>query len=228
MLFRSLVAVASANRIQIGLRYVLPAVPLLAVPAALAAARRPWLGAALGLWQAAASLSVHPHYLTYFNTLAGGPEEGWRRLSDANVDWGQDLGLLGDYVRRSGADSVILSYYGATVPEAVGFPFQDLYSFGVWGDKNGLGPAQPKKELLAVSATNRVGLYLRRATGPDPFGWLEARRPEAVLGNSIFVYDVTSDAETHARLARLYAGGGFLAQADRESKRAKALLTTGP
>lgn len=220
-----LLGVASANRIQLGLRYVLPAVSLLAVPAALAAARRPWLGLALGAWAGVASLASHPDHLSYFNVLGG--SEPWRKLSDSNVDWGQDLWALKDYVRKSGADSVILSYYGATLPEAVGFPFQDLYSFGVWGDKPHLGAAEPKRELLAVSATNRVGLYLRRALGEDPFAWLDARKPEAVLGGSILVYDVTRDADAHARLARLYAAGGLQAHAQREASRTLAVDPTG-
>ncbi|TBR22144.1 hypothetical protein EPO15_08640 [bacterium] len=216
-----LVGVASANKIQLGLRYILPAVSLLAVPAALAAARRPWLGLALGAWTGLASVAATSDTLAYFNLLGG--SEPWRKLSDSNVDWGQDLWALRDYVRSSGADEVVLSYYGATVPEAVGFPFQDLYSFGVWGEKAHLGGPKPQKELLAVSATNRVGLYLARALGPDPFAWLDARKPEAVLGGSILVYDVTLDADAHANLARLYAAGGMDAHAAREAQRAKAL-----
>ncbi|MBI3299718.1 MAG: glycosyltransferase family 39 protein [Elusimicrobia bacterium] len=220
-----LTAIASANKIQIGLRYVLPAVALLAVPAALAAERRPWLGAVFGLWTALASFGRHPDYLAYFNPLAG--REGWRRLSDANVDWGQDLRGLEDYVRTSGADEVILSYYGATLVSAVRFPFQDLWSFGVWGEKTHLGAPEPKKELLAVSATNRVGLYLRRILGPEPFAWLDGRTPVAVLGGSIFVYDVTSDADAHARLAKLYAAAGAEAHARREAARAMRIDPSG-
>lgn len=221
----TLLVVASTNKIQLGLRYVLPAVALLAVPAALAAARRPWLGLAMGAWTALASLTAHPDHLAYFNLLGG--SEPWRKLSDSNVDWGQDLWGLRDYVRKSGADSVILSYYGATLPEAAGFPFQDLYSFGVWGDKSHLGAEAPQKELLAISATNRVGLYLGRVAGPDPFAWLDSRKPEVVLGGSIIIYDVTLDADAHARLARLYAASGMSAHADREAARSMLLDPSG-
>ena len=37
------------------------------------------------------TLAIHPHYLSYFNALAGGPEDGYNVLIDSNVDWGQDL-----------------------------------------------------------------------------------------------------------------------------------------
>jgi hypothetical protein len=46
--------------------------------------------AILLLWNAAASFSIHPHYLAYFNELAGGPEGGAKWLIDSNLDWGQD------------------------------------------------------------------------------------------------------------------------------------------
>lgn len=37
------------------------------------------------------SLRVHPYYTSYFNSLSGGPENGWRLLGYSNIDWGQDL-----------------------------------------------------------------------------------------------------------------------------------------
>jgi hypothetical protein len=40
---------------------------------------------------AVSSLSVHPYYISYFNTLSGGPENGWRLLGFSNIDWGQDI-----------------------------------------------------------------------------------------------------------------------------------------
>ncbi|HXO42781.1 MAG TPA: glycosyltransferase family 39 protein, partial [Thermoanaerobaculia bacterium] len=52
-----------------------------------------WQAVAAGglvAWLVASSFSVHPHYLAYFNELAGGPANGWRWLIDSNLDWGQD------------------------------------------------------------------------------------------------------------------------------------------
>jgi hypothetical protein len=51
---------------------------------------------ALACWLAVSSLSSHPHYLSYFNEIAGGPGNGWRWLLDSNIDWGQD----DEYVRN--------------------------------------------------------------------------------------------------------------------------------
>lgn len=40
---------------------------------------------------AISSLRVHPYYTSYFKTLSGGPENGWRLLGFSNIDWGQDI-----------------------------------------------------------------------------------------------------------------------------------------
>jgi hypothetical protein len=49
------------------------------------------------------------------------------------------------------------------------------------------------------------------------YGWLAARRPVAVLGYSISVYDITDDPAAHGALARMYErfGPKELAAAER-------------
>ncbi len=48
-----------------------------------------------------ASLSVWPHFLTFFNRVAGGPERGWQVLDFSNVDWGQDLLLVEKWIQNN-------------------------------------------------------------------------------------------------------------------------------
>lgn len=45
------------------------------------------------------SLWVWPHFLSYFNALVGGPNHGWKVLSNSNIDWGQDLLLVDQWLR---------------------------------------------------------------------------------------------------------------------------------
>jgi hypothetical protein len=40
--------------------------------------------------------TAHPHELSFFNALAGGPGGGRRFFVDSNLDWGQDLLRLKD------------------------------------------------------------------------------------------------------------------------------------
>ncbi|HVR06761.1 MAG TPA: glycosyltransferase family 39 protein [Thermoanaerobaculia bacterium] len=94
--------------LQIGLRYLLPALPFLFVFAGRAAAWRPAAspyGVAVGLlaaWTAVSSLAAHPRYIPYFNELIGGQRNGYRWLTDSNVDWGQDNAYIREvYARHS-------------------------------------------------------------------------------------------------------------------------------
>jgi hypothetical protein len=100
-------------RLELGLRYVLPVLPFLFVFAGRLAApgvvrgltRGPWRTAIAGgllLWAAAASLSIHPHYLAYFNEIAGGPAQGGRWLLDSNLDWNQDADRAKALYQRAG------------------------------------------------------------------------------------------------------------------------------
>lgn len=60
-------------------------------------------------------------------------------------------------------------------------------------------PAAGGKVLFAVSATNLQTVYFE---DKDAFKWLDGRRPVAVPGYSIFLYDFTDDREGRLGLAR--------------------------
>ncbi|MCZ7668397.1 MAG: hypothetical protein M5U34_14995 [Chloroflexi bacterium] len=62
------------------------------------------------------TLWISPHFLSYFNRLAGGPDNGWRALVDSNIDWGQDLGSLKLWLDENGVETVWLSYFGEGRP----------------------------------------------------------------------------------------------------------------
>ena len=46
------------------------------------------------------SVRIGPHYLAYFNAVAGGPASGYRHLVDSSLDWGQDLPGLKQWIDR--------------------------------------------------------------------------------------------------------------------------------
>jgi hypothetical protein len=111
---------------------MLPVYPFLALAAAAAlsklAARGARtaalvLGIVLPLSAAAETLRIHPHELSYFNPLVGGPEGGRRILTDSNIDWGLDLGRLAEELRRRGvADPTVVYFGGDDVPYRIGVP----------------------------------------------------------------------------------------------------------
>ncbi len=188
------------NPLNIGVRHALPVYPLLAIAAA------PWLAAplerfvagartssdaaraavslALLGWFLAASLSVAPRYLEYFNELAGGPRGGHRWLIDSNLDWGQDLIRLSDYMRQRDLRSVHLAYFGRVDPTVYGVAFTPL----VEGESHG---------TAVVSASFLMGrpYWIWRSPGDllwsraGAFTWLQRYRPVARVG-SMFVFEL--------------------------------------
>lgn len=61
--------------------------------------KRAFVVAMLG-WAIISSLSVYPHSHSYFNELAGGPDNGWKHLHNSNVDWGQDACYLKSWLDK--------------------------------------------------------------------------------------------------------------------------------
>jgi hypothetical protein len=74
-------------RPQLGVRYVLPALPFLFVYAARAVGKWTSVNVALLAWYAVSTLSYHPHYMSYFNELIGPRINAYRFLADSNLDW---------------------------------------------------------------------------------------------------------------------------------------------
>ncbi len=90
--------------------------------------------AALLAWHVVESVSIRPHYLAYFNQLAGGPSNGYKHLADSSLDWGQDLPALHRWLdaarlQRPGASGVYLSYFGTARPGYYGIRATPLAGF---------------------------------------------------------------------------------------------------
>jgi hypothetical protein len=67
--------------------------------------------------------AIHPHELSYFNPIAGGPERGRKILSDSNVDWGLDLKrLAAELSRRRVKDPTVVYFGGDDVLYRTGVP----------------------------------------------------------------------------------------------------------
>ena len=178
------------GHIDIGLRHALPAIAcgLVAAVGVLTASR--W-GTALVLVLTGVAVvetaPYRPDYLSYFNVAAGGPRGADRYLVDSNLDWGQDLKRLADYLHS---------------PPAAGRPYTiRVFETGAAraGQAMGLDAEAFTREpsgLFAISQSTRRGLtgYAvdpqgRVSYGPD-YRWLDAHTPVARIGNSIEVYDL--------------------------------------
>ncbi|HFE66803.1 MAG TPA: phospholipid carrier-dependent glycosyltransferase, partial [Chloroflexi bacterium] len=191
------------SKVNIGYRYLLPALPFLylflgqlALPSFLS--RKVWryaAGGALAVFLLV-SLRAHPHYLAYFNTLAGGPDNGWRIAVDSNIDWGQDLSALKLYMAEHGIDFIHANWLGSTPLAIYDISGGELLGWPLPKDKGDqlfydwFYPPDPQPGAYAISVTQLVGVYLEH---PDRFAWFREREPAAKAGYSIFIYDVPPD-----------------------------------
>jgi 4-amino-4-deoxy-L-arabinose transferase-like glycosyltransferase len=182
------------NRTALGIRYVLILIPLSIFLAAEQwcrsrhNTRQTMVAAAVVALQLFSAASIAPHDLSYFNWFAGGPEEGYARLADSNIDWGQDLPALKGELTRLGARHPLLSYFGTAPPEA----------YGVVADR---WDAQVKDKFerwdwVAISATNLDGVFLPT----DPFCDFRTLAPAGRAGYSILLYP-TSRADVRSAMA---------------------------
>ena len=190
---------STTGRLNLGYRHLLPMLPFLAVHVSrlansTAGSVRPrivgWGSFGLALWLGISTLALHPHYLAAFNVFAGGPGDGWRVLADSNIDWGQDLKGLRNWMDHEDVDRVKLSWFGSARPDAYGVSHDLLpgvpYGFNAWQDPP-FDPQDPEPGIYAISVSNLVGVAL-----PDPglYSWFRARPPDDKVGYSIFVYRV--------------------------------------
>lgn len=130
VLFGVYALVSLASHLNIGHRHILPLYPVLYIATGALAGPRPAPGrlragllALLLAGQAVANARIAPHYLAFFNTLAGGPANGWRLLADSSLDWGQDLPGLKAWLdaHHVPADGpVYLGYFGTGSPDYYG------------------------------------------------------------------------------------------------------------
>jgi hypothetical protein len=185
-------AAAMLAKLNIGLRHILPVYPFALLLAGYAITRlcapRPrsfrLALAALCLLAIVEFALVCPHYLAFFNQFVGGPRHGHEYLVDSNIDWGQDLKGLKQWMDQHEVHHINLSYFGMADPAYYKIDCTRLPS-GPFDDKLALNPLLPG--FVAVSVTNLRGVYFPPATR-DRYKPLLDKEPAAVIGYSIYVY----------------------------------------
>jgi 4-amino-4-deoxy-L-arabinose transferase-like glycosyltransferase len=166
------------SHINIGVRHVLIAYPLLAMGAAVAfeslwqrwpkpAARAGLLG--LLVWQVATLAYAYPDYLAYFNALAGRHPE--RILVDSDLDWGgQDLRRLERVLAARQVTELWIGYKGTADLSLEQLPPYQL-----------LKPRQPVHGWVAIT-------MLTLQENPAGFDWLRQYQPVQRIGGSFELY----------------------------------------
>jgi len=178
-------AVAVLSKFNLGIRHLLPILPLTYLlggwgGALLWEKKRGWLRVgvlAMGFWLVLGTLLAFPNFLAYFNELqlvSGKPKH--EIFIDSNLDWGQNLIRLSKFVKGEGIQKIrveawfpaeTIKYY---IPEALG-PGETF--------------AEGEEEWVAVAVTS---FQVSKFEEEDRFASLRDREPYALVGEGILVY----------------------------------------
>lgn len=174
----------------IGVRYLIPCFPFFFIftarlaPAAVAVWQRVAVGV-LVAWSLVEFLAIWPDHLSYFNEIAGGPRHGIEWLGDSNVDWGQGLLQLRDYLRDHPVDDFRICTAGS---------FDPAY-YGIRGKKIEIGalttPPEPGTWILSAHCVAWARAWMARFYGNDPENWLAHAVPKAIVGHAFYVYEIS-------------------------------------
>jgi 4-amino-4-deoxy-L-arabinose transferase-like glycosyltransferase len=190
-------AVVMHAQMDIGARHLLPVYPFLYVLAAAAAA---WLmrsGPAgrialtcLLLWQVMTSVRVSPAYMAYGNEAWGGPSQVHKYLSDANVDWGQQLLAVKAYIDKNRISQCWFAYFpdGAIEPSDYGIPCHRLpTASGLWWMN--LPTDVPPVISGTVFISDGVLEGFEFGDGRlNPYGSFRGLTPATVIQHGVYVY----------------------------------------
>ena len=185
------------SNLNIGVRHLLPTFPfaiILVSAMIVKLLKKPYLKikyvilCGLILWQIISVISVYPSFLAYFNEAAGGPDKGHLYTVDSNMDWGQDLQRLNQWLEKNNINKIYLDYFGGSDTK---YYLKEKYAQW-WGDRD--KKELPQGSYLAVSATflqGGRGKPVQGFTSSSGFyNWLDDYEPVAKIGYSIFVYKI--------------------------------------
>ena len=168
---------AMTSSINIGVRHLLPVVPLICVAVGCSLARTThrvgrYIVFGLVAWEAVVAVAVYPCYLQFFNEAVGGAGNGYKYALDSNFDWGQDAKRLKKFLEDRGITHIYLDYFGTQY----NIEYLKIPNTRVGADQ----ARQIKEGWLVVSASELMR--------PE-WNWLrESREPTARVADTLFVY----------------------------------------
>ena len=199
-------ALAMSSHLNIGVRHLLPMFPFVAITGAgfisalinFTFKRSRLVGIAFAVVVLLPFLIISfltfPNYLTYTSPLAGGPDRAWHKLSDSNLETGQEVKPLAKYLESHGQNRVtgimvggeFLKYYGVQLEEFPGWESDDDDDSDDDSEEDH-GPEPIQTEYVAIGTW-----YMTEADLSDEQKQIidvyRQQKPEAIVGNSIFVF----------------------------------------
>jgi hypothetical protein len=198
------------SHLNIGVRHIMPVFPFFAVMGGAAVAAllnverfKRWhaswiLVGVLGVWIIVIDAATFPNYTTYFSPIAGGPSNGWRLLSDSNVETGQDIKDLAAFMKARGVNQIEGLFVGSGYIEYYGVENCDIPcgsdedDAGNDNDDDATSNSASDYQDPRISYIAIGGWYLEEINlTPEQQEVIDQYRneqPEAVINNAIFVF----------------------------------------
>ena len=230
--------VATCSRLNIGVRHILPVYVFLNVLAAAGAwaffrrnRRWTWAIGLLLAWQATAPARCFPTYLAYSNELWGGPSNTYKYLTDSNVDWGQQLRAVHEYLGARKATSCWFAYFagGAIDTAAYGIPCKPLITADtMWlGDRMDIPPVIDGPVLISVGTLSG---YEFGSDSLNPYRQFQSLRPSAMIQYGVLVFDGRFPVARACALSHTQKVGGLMraGQLDQALAEAQAASAADP
>lgn len=206
----SYLVVAIAAGMDIGARHILPVYVLMFVlagggVATLVAQGRNWKSFAYGLLAAhiVSAWAVFPNYMAYANEAAGGAKNTHNLLSDANVDWGQQLYQVKHWQDRHPGEECWFAYfaYPEIQPETYGITCHHLPNIDTFwmGGADAVPPEIHGHVLLSAGDLSGCEWPSGKVS---PYASFQTREPDEMIDDAVMVYSGTFDMRQAAALAR--------------------------
>ncbi len=206
-------AVALTSNFTTGIRHLLPVYGFFIVAAAVGAV---WLSrkfylfryvlVALLVFHAATAIRTAPKYLAFANDFWGGTNNTHRIFSDSNVDTGQSVKLVNEYLTR---ENITDCWFAAFVhPELIRAtqPCRVLPSgLRVLVSQNLIEPVPPVIEGTVLVSVNELP-----PRGGNEYVPIAQSEPIAFIGGNVLVYRGRFEIPLASAISRTYRVGQFL------------------
>jgi 4-amino-4-deoxy-L-arabinose transferase-like glycosyltransferase len=216
--------IAMSAGMDIGARHILPVYAMMAVLAGgaiMALCRRngrwipawTWACSLLVAAHVASALSVFPNYIAYANRAWGGPANVHNLLSDANVDWAQQLYQVKAWQDRHPAQSCWFAYFANPEidPAVYGVHCQMLPTADTgWMGGSAIVPPVIHGPVF-ISAGDLSGCEWPSSQF-NPYRSFQHLKPAASIDYGVFVYQGTFSVPQAAALSRAQRVGPLLQQ----------------
>ena len=126
--------------------------------------------------------------LAYFNEFAGGSKNGYKHLVDSNLDWGQDLPLLAEYLEEQENQEVWLQYFGAASPSSYDIQYQPIITPYARPESTDVLLDRLSDGLYVVSLTYLFGGYILDSPflyPVDPERWTTLHRKVSLYNKEL-------------------------------------------